>query len=365
MKNIKLICNFILLLAVTISCTIPDGIDYDSSFLGSVASANVGKVFDISTDNSGNVRITPIGEGVTSSKVIFGHGIGAEGSALVAAGSSVSHAYPEGSYTVTIIYKDMVGNQTTSTYPLVVTYRAPENVVITTTSEMRVSVTALYAQSFLVYYGDVANEVGTPAASGQVLPAHTYPAPGSSPFVMKVVALSGGAATTTATKTLFDLPIDFETPDVDLFIPFGSPNQLFGTVNNPNATGLNTSAKVGMFTKGATASGTLSTLNIPVNFTYGKKIKVMVYNPDPANIGKNISLLLQGSVITGQPANGVAIKKVPITTSGAWEELVFDYGTISAIPAGAKFRQLLLRFNDTQAVTTQDVFYVDNFVQTN
>ena len=365
MKNIKLIFNFILLLAFTISCSIPDGIDYDTSFLSSASSANVAKVFDITTDNSGNVRITPTGEGVTTSKVIFGHGIGAAASAVVAPGSSAVHTYPEGSYTVTIIYTDIAGNQITSTYPLAVTYRAPENIVITTTGEMRVSVTALYAQSFLVYYGDVANEVGTPSALGQVLPAHTYPAPGSSPFVIRVVAYSGGAATTTVTKTLFDVPIDFETPDVDIFLPFGSLNQLFATVNNPNATGLNTSAKVGMFTKGATASGTLSTFNIPVNFAYGKKIKVMVYNPDPTNIGKNITLLLQGAVVTGQPANGVAIKKVPITTSGAWEEIVFDYGTISAIPATAKFRQFLLRFNDTQAVTVQDVLYVDNFIQTN
>jgi hypothetical protein len=76
-------------------------------------------------------------------------------------------------------------------------------------------------------------------------------------------------------------------------------------------------------------------------------------------------LLLQGAIVTGQPANGVAIKKVPITTSGAWEEIVFDFGTITAIPATAKFGQLIMRFNDTQAATVQDVFYVDNFIQTN
>jgi hypothetical protein len=181
---------------------------------------------------------------------------------------------------------------------------------------------------------------------------------------MRVVAFSGGAASTTVTRTLFDVPINFETPDVDIFTPFGSPGQLFETVNNPNTSGLNTSAKVGMFTKGATTSGTLSIFNIPVNFAYGKKLKVMVYNPSPANIGKNITLLLQGAIVTGQPANGVAIKKVPITTSGAWEEIVFDFGTITAIPATAKFGQLIMRFNDTQAAE-QEVFYVDNFVQTN
>jgi hypothetical protein len=365
MKNIKLIFSFVLLLAVTISCTIPDGIDQDTSFLSSVNPVNASKTFNISNDNSGNVIITPTGEGVISSNVIFGHGTGVAASAVVKPGSSTTHSYPEGSYTVNIVSTDIVGNQTTASYPLVVTYRAPENVVIKTSGEMRVNATALYAKSFLVYYGDVANEVGTPLALGQTLPAHTYPAPGSSPFVLKVVASSGGAATTTATKTLFDVPIDFETLDVDLFTPFGSPNQLFATVNNPNATGLNISAKVGMFTKGATKSGTISIFNIPVNFAYGKKIKVMVYNPDPANIGKNITLLLNGAVVTGQPANNVAIKKVPITTSGAWEEIIFDYGSIAAIPATAKFGQLLLSFNDTQTVTAQDVFYVDNFVQTN
>jgi hypothetical protein len=364
MKNIKLIFSFVLLMTLSISCSIPDGIDQDTSFLSSAASTKVSTTFDISTDNSGKVIITPTGEGITSSKILFGHGIGADASAVVAPGSSANHSYPEGSYTVTIIYTDIAGNQTTATYPLVVTYRAPENIAIRTTGEMKVSVTALYAKSFLVYYGDVANEVGTPLAVGQVLPAHTYPAPGSSPFVMKVVALSGGAATTTVNKTLFDLPIDFETPDVDIFAPFGSPISQFATVNNPNATGLNTSAKVGMFTKGGTTSGTLSAFNIPINFAYGKKIKVMVYNPNPANIGKNITILLQAPVVAGQPAAGVAIKKVPITTSGAWEEIVFDYGTISAIPATAKFGQLLMRFNDTQA-GAQEVFYVDNFVQTN
>jgi hypothetical protein len=364
MKNIKLIFGFVLLLAVTISCDIPDGIDQDTSFLNSAAAANTSKIFNISTDNSGTVGISPTGEGVTSSKVIFGHGTGTDASAVVKPGSSATHIYPEGSYTVTIIYTDIAGNQTTSTYPLVVTYRAPENVVIKTSGEMKVSVTASNAKSFLVYYGDVANEVGTPLDLGKTLPAHTYPAPGSSPFVMSVVALSGGAASTTVTKTLYDLPLDFEVPDVDLFTPFGSPISQFATVNNPNATGLNTSAKVGMFTKGGTTSGTLSAFNIPVNFAYGKKIKVMVYNPNPANIGKNITLLLQAPVVTGQPVNGVAIKKVPITTSGAWEQIVFDYGTIVAIPAGTKFGQLIMRFNDTQA-GAQEVFYVDNFQLTN
>jgi hypothetical protein len=365
MKNIKLIFSFVLLLAVTISCSLPDGIDQDTSFLSSAASGNVSKIFDISTDNSGVVKITPTGDGVTSFNVKYGHGIGAAASAVVAPGGSTSHIYPEGSYTVSIISTDIAGNKTTTDVPLVVTFRAPENVTISTSGEMKVSATGLYAKSFLVYYGDVVNEVGTPMAIGQVLPAHTYPAPGASPFILKVVALSGGVAKTTATKTLFDLPIDFETPDVAFFGTFDdNGQQLFSTENNPSATGLNTSAKVGMFTNGhAPWSGTYSPLNIPINFAFGKKIKVMVYNPNAANIGKKINVELEAAV-SGTPANGVAIVKMPITTSGVWEEITFDFNPISGIPTGTKFGQLVLRFNDTQTGNLE-VFYVDNFRQTN
>jgi hypothetical protein len=163
MKNIKLIFSFVLLLAVTISCSIPDGIDQDTSFLSSATSGNVSKVFDISTDNSGIVKITPTGEGVTSYTVKYGHGTGAAASAVVTPGESTSHIYPEGSYTVTIISSDIVGQQTTTTYPLVVTYVAPTNLLVNaevSVYTVKVSATATNAKSFLVYFGDVANEVG-------------------------------------------------------------------------------------------------------------------------------------------------------------------------------------------------------------
>lgn len=365
MKNIKLIFSFVLLQAVMIGCSIPDGIDQDTSFLSSAASGNLSKIFDISTDNSGIVKITPTGDGVTSFTVSYGHGTAASASAVVAPGSSTSHVYPEGTYTVSIVATDIVGNKTTTTAPLVVTYRAPENVTISTSGEMKVKAEAKYAKSFLVYYGDVANEVGTPMAIGQELPAHTYPASTSTPYVLRVVALSGGVATTTATKTLFDLPIDFETTDIDFFGTFDDwGQQLFSTVDNPSKTGINTSAKVGMYTNGhAPWSGTYSPLNIPINFTYGKKIKVWVYNPSAANIGKKLNIELENT-IAGTPANGVAVVKMPFTTSGAWEELTFDFSGIAGIPAGTKFTQLVLRFNDSQD-GTKEVFYVDNFRLTN
>jgi len=347
-------------MAVAVSCSI-EGISNDTSLPGA-GSGNVNKVYDISNDNSGNVKITPTGEGAASFVVEYGHGT--DGPVSVAPGESTTHAYPEGSYTVKITAVSITGGTTEQTFPLEVVYRAPENLQITTSDEMKVSAKADYASSFMVYYGDVANEEGTPMAIGEVLPAHTYPENGG-PFVLKVVALSGGEAKTEGTKSLFGLPIDFETAGVDYFFgTFG--DVIFEKVANPNATGSNTSATVGKYTKPIgkpSWSGTYSPLNIPINFSYGKKVKLLAYNPDPANVGKKINVELEWAV-GGNPANGVAVQKAAFTTSGAWEELVFDYSAISGIPDGTKFTQLVLRFNDS-ADGAGEVIYIDNVRLTN
>lgn len=361
MKIFK-IFGSLLLLTLATGCTDFAGIDEDISFIDTATSGNFSKIFQISDDNSGNVRITPLGEGFSSAIVNFGHGTGSAAAATVRPGESVVHSYPEGNYTVKIDYVDIAGKITSQSYPLQLTYRAPENLVVTLSGETRVKASALYAKSFLVFYGDVAGETGTPMAIGEELPPHTYPATGG-PFTLRVVALSGGAATTTFTKTLFGFPIDFEHPDVDYFFGTFGGGQQFEKADNPNPSGLNTSAKVGKFTRGHEGwSGTYSPLNIPVNFGYGNKIKVLAYNPRPENVGKSLNVELEWSI--DGPPNGVAVLKVPFATSNAWEELVFDFGSISAIPAGTKFTQLVLRFNDSQD-GAGDIIYVDNFRLTN
>ncbi len=368
MKKVKILCSLLFVVMITISCTKQSGIDQNLGFLSSAASGNTAKIFDISNDNSGNVKITPTGEGVTSFLVSFGNGTGANASATVLPGNNTTHAYPEGTYTVSITSTDIAGHTAVATYPLTVTYVAPTNVNITTGTDMTVSATATNAKSFLVYYGDVTNEVGTPMAIGQTLPAHIYPATGA-PFVLKVVAQSGGVATTTVTKTLFGFPIDFENANINYFFGTFGGGQAFATVANPSKTGLNTSALVGKFTKGSDSwSGTYSPLDNPINFAYGKKVKVLVYNPSAANIGKSMNVELEWYVGDPGPANPWnAILRAPLTTSGAWEELVFDFSTISTIPTTSplpRFTQLVLRFNDA-AAGNGDIIYVDNFRLTN
>ncbi|MDQ6757335.1 MAG: hypothetical protein M3004_10410 [Bacteroidota bacterium] len=366
MKKITIIFSFFILIVCSIGCK-KEGISNDTSFLSTASIANTGKIFDISNDNSGNVKITPTGEGVSSYTIKFGHGTGAAAQADVLPGFSATHAYPEGSYTVTIVSKSLSGTTTETSYPLQVTYRAPENINVTITTALhniKVKATALYAASYMVYFGDVPNEMGTPMASGAEV-SHTYATAGA--YNVRVVALSGGAATAEKITpvTIYDpfgLPITFELSTINYFFGTFGGGQQFAVVANPNPSGLNTSAKVGKFTRGYESwSGTYSPLDIAIDMSVGKKIKVLAYNPDPALIGKKLNVELEnGSSI----ANGIAVLKTGFTTSGAWEELVFDFGTIAAIPNNEKFKQLVLRFND--AVNGAGaIIYVDNFTQTN
>ncbi len=368
----KIMISFSLLGLIALAGCKKDGIDKDTSFLSTATLGTANKVFDISNDNSGKVTITPTGEGATSFVVKYGHGTGTAAEATVKPGLSTSHNYPEGNYTVSIVSKSLSGQESTATYPLQITYRAPENVTINIEPgglNVKVSATALYAASYLVYFGDVVNEVGTPLASGAKA-SHTYAAPGT--YDVKVVALSGGAAKTEKVKSVtvtdpFGLPVTFESSTIVYFFGTFGGGQQFAKVDNPNASGLNTSAKVGKFTRGwEWWSGTYSPLNYPLDMSQGKKIKVLVYNPDPALVGAKLNVELE-SADNNNPANGVAVLKVPVTTSGAWEELVFDFSTISGIPANAKFNQLVLRFNDAAdgAAGLGQVIYVDNFRQTN
>lgn len=372
MKKLTIIYVLAALWVYMTGCSKKDGIDSDLSFLKTAVATNASKIFDISNDNSGKVTITPTAQGASSFVVNFGHGTGADGSVVLKPGENTTHVYPEGNYTVTITSRSLSGIDSTATYPLQVTYRAPEEIKVTTSQnvhELKVSATALYAASYKVFFGDVANEAGTPLASGAEV-SHTYATSGD--YNVKVVALSGGAATSEKITpvTIYDkfgLPITFEEKYINYFFGTFGDNQQFEKVANPDATGLNTTATVGKFIRGLQGwSGTYSPLDNAIDMSVGKKIKVWAYNPDPALIGKKLNIELEnGSSIN----NGIAVLKVPFTKSGQWEELVFDFGTISGIPANEKFKQLVLRFNDAYEGTGTGgqgaVIYLDNFRLTN
>lgn len=362
----------ILSLIMTTGCTTPDGIDSDLSSLGTTNPGNFDRIFDISTNNSGLVKITPLAEGVTKSVIAFGHGTGDP--VTVYPGGFTTHNYPEGNYTVSITSYDIAGNSVTNDFPIQVVYVAPTNVNVTQTfagTALSLSITADGANGMQVLWGDggpgevptaLNGSLGNPftTASG-----HNY-APGV--YTLTVTALSGGAASTTTTYPItvyapFGLPITFESPIQNYGVggTFGGVST--AVVANPFPGGINTSATVWKFTKGNGAevwAGTWTPIaapnGVPININNGNKFKVMVYSTE---VGKMLHFQLeQGS--GGFPNTGI---DVPSTVANQWEELTFDFGA-SGIPAGTTFGQIVFQYNLAGA-GAGEVIYIDNVTQSN
>ena len=84
---------------------------------------------------------------------------------------------------------------------------------------LKVSAKANYAASYLVYFGDAANETGTALATGAEI-SHVYATSGN--YNVRVVALSGGAAKSEKISAIivtdpFGLPIDFDNVFISYF----------------------------------------------------------------------------------------------------------------------------------------------------
>ena len=230
MKQYKNISFLILLIVFGISCK--KDVFNDTSFVTNAASSSkLSVMFDITQDNTGLVTITPNGEGAVSYDIYYGDAT--TGFVSVAAGKNTQHIYAEGDYTVKVVAHDIKGGTATFTQQLTVAFRAPENLkvnVAISSVTVSVSATALYETLFKVYWGDSSNINPVPFTSfleGQTV-AHTYATAGT--FIVKVVALSGGAATSEYLDTIkvasqIDLPVTFDNPKVDYTVSDFGGNQ--------------------------------------------------------------------------------------------------------------------------------------------
>jgi hypothetical protein len=328
MKVLKYFFSIAFLLAVALSCK--KELNEDISFLDSdTAAAKLSAFFDITQDNTGLVTITPNGEGLAFYEIYYGDATTAP--VKVQPGKNIQHVYAEGIYNVKIVGHSITGKITEATKQLTVSFRAPENLDFTITvdpnNNYKVTVTAkaLYETFFKVYFGDVPNEVPVSFLEGDVV-SHTYTAVGT--YSIKVVALSGGVATTQLIKpvTIVDpvlLPITFESSTVNYaFTDFGG-----GTVtkiNNPQINGINTTAKVGKMVKNAPEvwGGSFITLGAPIDFSANKVFRMKVFAP---RVGAKVLLKVE-NLTNG----GISFEKeVATTVANAWEDLVFDYSTIN------------------------------------
>jgi hypothetical protein len=328
MKVLKYFFSIAFLLAVALSCK--KELNEDISFLETdAAPGKLSALFDITQDNTGLVTITPNGEGLAFYEIYYGDATTAP--VKVVPGKNTQHVYAEGTYNVKIVGHSVTGKITETVKPLTVSFRAPENLEFTLTTDAvnnyKVTVTAkaLYETFFKVYFGDVLNEVPVSFLEGDVI-SHTYAAVGT--YTVRVVALSGGVATTQLIKTvtIVDpvlLPITFESPTVDYsFSNFGGG--VVTKINNPQINGINTSAKAGKMVKNAPEvyGGSLITLGAPIDFSANKVFRMKVFSP---RVGAKVLLKVEN--LTNGGINFE--KEVATTVANTWEDLVFNYSTIN------------------------------------
>jgi hypothetical protein len=328
MKSIRYLIGISFLLAATLSCK--KDINDDIFFVETAGTAaNLTALFEITQDNSGLVTITPNGEGAISYDVYYGDGTTTP--AKVQASKNTTHKYAEGVYNVKIVGYNITGKSTEVTKQLTVSFRAPENLDFTITKDpnnnFKVSITAsaLYETNFKVYFGVSPSEIPVTFIEGDVV-NFIYPAVGT--YQIRVVAFSGGAATTQLIKpvTITDpivLPLTFESSTINYaFSNFDGG--VVAVINNPQSNGINTSAKVSRMVKNAGQpwGGSLITMGSPIDFSINKVFRMKVFSP---RVGAKVLLKVE-NLTNG----GIAFEKEVLTTmANVWEDLAFDYRTIN------------------------------------
>lgn len=164
MKTIKYLFTFLLITAFIISCTNDDdNIDFVNN---AAAPTNVSAAVTVTQDNTGLVTITPLGEGVTSFTIGFGDG--SDVSNTIEPGNSVNHIYEEGTYELAIIAKGLNGLTTTATQSLVVSFQAPQNLMVTIENDAAISkqVNVTASADFCIYYEVDFGETGSDPITG-------------------------------------------------------------------------------------------------------------------------------------------------------------------------------------------------------
>jgi len=359
MKNINLFLSFFFLL-FTFSCS--DNEDGSVDFINdTLAPANVSALFTITQDNTGLVTITPNGEGANSFTVIFGDG---SAPAILLPGENTQHTYTEGVFDVKIQATSVNGLMTEISQPLTVSFKAPENLEVTIEKDptdnfgINVSATADLETFFEVFFGDVENETPTMFNEGTIV-NHKYPAIGD--YTVRVVALSGGEATAEFTQVVtitnpLLLPVNFESTTLNYnFIDF--EGAVTTVIDNPDPSGANSTTKVVQFLKNQGAqffAGSILTLDQPIDFSQLKKIKLKVWSPKSGII---VKLKLENAT----DPNVSTELDVRNTIANQWEELIFDFGTLT----DGKQLSKLIFFFDFENGGDGATYFFDEIEQTN
>ncbi len=144
------------------------------------------------------------------------------------------------------------------------------------------------------------------------------------------------------------LPIDFEK-DAIPFESFGGSN--FEQVDNPNKSGINTSAKVAKTLKGGEVwAGNVVTLSQKIDFSKGTSFRMKVFSPVTGTARFKIE----------KAGDAATFKEIDaqITKTNTWEELVFDFGN-----APSDTYSIVAVFFDFGKAGNGNTFLFDDIIQ--
>jgi PKD repeat protein len=193
MKTLKYLAS--LTLVLFIGCSEDDN---DLSFIDNVvAPTNVSALFQVKQDNTGLVTITPNGEGAVSYNITFGDDT--EEAVSIEQGENVEHTYAEGTYTVALEAIGITGLTSEVTLDLVVSFNAPENLVVTIendaaiSKQVNVTATADFAITYDVFFGEDGNDTPVSVNIGDTV-NYTYMDAGT--YTIRVVVMGAAIETT-------------------------------------------------------------------------------------------------------------------------------------------------------------------------
>lgn len=203
MKNIKLILTSFLLIAF-LGC---EEDERNTQFVDDAdAPSELVLQFRTTQDNTGLVTITPNAVGAIKFNITFGDGT--NNSVELDPGQSIDNVYAEGTYTVNVIATAINGKTTEIDQELVVSFQAPQNLVVTIENDgiqsntVNVTASAEFALSYEVDFGEdgVDSVVSANIADGIT---YVYQAPGL--YTITVTAMSAAIETTQYVETDFEV----------------------------------------------------------------------------------------------------------------------------------------------------------------
>ena len=367
MKKLKNIYKILAVLLLIAACT--DSDLRDLSFLDRMsAPSNLEMVYNITQDNTGAVTISPNADGASTFDVFFGDST--PDPMRIPQGENANHVYAEGQYDVKVIAYNTNGDATEMSKPLTVSFRAPENLVVTLdndaaiSKQVNVNATAEFATMYEFYSGE--ETVTQPVATANIGEALSYQYATAGTYSVKVIA-KGGAIETT------EYAVDFEVTEIL------APTAAASTPPNRNAedvvsifsdaytdvtldelpTGWSASSfeSVAIGSDNVWKLSNIDFIGMVTNYANGIDVAAMeklhIDYWVPSGISNGLSVKIVNTVDGGE-----AVASLGATVAGTWQSIDIDMTDFDGgnLANKNKITQILIDSDGTAGVV-----YIDNF----